>query len=50
MKVVDLMSRPVETCSPEDSLTLRRNACGCIPVVDDEVKPVGMITDRDITA
>jgi CBS domain-containing protein len=23
--------------------------CGCIPVVDENLKPIGMITDRDIT-
>lgn len=30
---------------------MRDNDCGCIPIVanDDDRKPIGMITDRDIT-
>ena len=24
------------------------NACGCVPVVDEQNKPVGILTDRDI--
>jgi CBS domain-containing protein len=53
MKVANLMSRPVETCRPEDSLNTAAQRmwdhnCGSVPVVDGEGRPAGMITDRDI--
>jgi len=53
MRIEQLMSRPVQTCHPEDSLdTAARlmwdNDCGAIPVVDADDKLVGIITDRDI--
>jgi CBS domain-containing protein len=53
MKVQEIMSTRLETCRPED--TLERAAqimwdcdCGVVPVVGDDGKVVGMITDRDI--
>ncbi|MEZ5427114.1 MAG: CBS domain-containing protein [Pyrinomonadaceae bacterium] len=53
MKVKKLMKTEVATCRAEDSLTevagaMHRRDCGVIPVVDDEQKVIGMITDRDI--
>jgi CBS domain-containing protein len=41
-------------CAPDTSLQevakmMVEVDCGCIPVVDENAKPVGMITDRDIT-
>lgn len=53
MKVAELMSRPVETCRQDDSLSVAAQRmwdhnCGSIPVVDATGRPVGVITDRDI--
>lgn len=53
MRIEQLMSRPVQTCHPEDCLDtparlMWDNDCGAIPVVDADDKLVGIITDRDI--
>ena len=53
MKVSEIMTAEVKCCHPEDSLNTAAQLmwdfdCGCIPVVDDSGRPVGMITDRDI--
>lgn len=53
MKVQDIMTPDVETCSPESDLgaaatTMWKRDCGAVPVVDAEGRVVGMITDRDI--
>jgi CBS domain-containing protein len=53
MKVQDIMTSEVETCSPESDLgaaatIMWRRDCGSVPVVDAEGRVVGMITDRDI--
>ena len=53
MKVEQLMTRDVKTCSPDDSLNMAAKLmwdfdCGCVPVVDADDRLVGMITDRDI--
>lgn len=53
MKVSELMSRPVETCSMQDSLNaaaqrMWEHNCGCVPVVDSDGKALGMLTDRDV--
>ena len=53
MNVEEVMNRKVHTCRPEDSLKVPAKLMweqdvGCIPVVDLETRPVGMITDRDI--
>lgn len=52
MKVDDLMTRNVRTCSPDASLTeaakiMAEVNCGAVPVVDGQ-KLAGIITDRDI--
>jgi CBS domain-containing protein len=54
MKAEDLMTRNVCTCSKEDSLEqaarlMWESDVGCLVVTDAEQKPIGMITDRDIT-
>ena len=56
MAVKDVMTGDPACCTAETSLPevarlMVENDCGCIPVVDadDTKKPVGMITDRDIT-
>lgn len=51
--VQELMTRDVKTCRPEDMLDVPARImwdhdCGCIPVVDERGRVVGMITDRDI--
>lgn len=53
MKVEQVMSRNVKTCLPNDTLDrvaqlMWENDCGCVPVVDDDGRAVGMITDRDV--
>ena len=53
MKVSDLMTREVRTCHQHDSLNraaqlMWENDCGAVPVVDSDLKVIGMLTDRDI--
>jgi len=53
MLVENVMTREVESCRPEDTLSaaasvMWRKDCGVVPVVDEEGRVVGMITDRDI--
>lgn len=56
MKVKDIMTKNPACATPTTSLRetakmMVDNDCGCIPVIEDNEnqKPVGMITDRDIT-
>lgn len=53
MRVSQLMTREVATCRPEDDLAkvgrmMFDRDIGCVPVVDQEGRVVGMLTDRDI--
>ncbi len=53
MKVEQVMNRNVKTCRSSDSLDraaqlMWENDCGCVPIVDDEGRGMGMITDRDV--
>jgi CBS domain-containing protein len=53
MKVQQLMSWPVRTCGPHDSLEqaaqlLWEQDCGVLPVVDEKNRVHALITDRDI--
>lgn len=53
MNVQEIMTRPVVTCRPTDSLhfaakLMWEHDCGAIPVIDDTGKLVGIVTDRDI--
>ncbi|MGV3590501.1 MAG: CBS domain-containing protein [Gammaproteobacteria bacterium] len=53
MKVNQAMTAPVKCCTPNSSLEevarmMWDADCGAIPVVGDDNKPVGIITDRDI--
>lgn len=53
MKVQELMTRDVKTCHRGTNLAevasvLWGSDCGALPVVDDENKIIGMISDRDI--
>ena len=49
-----IMTENPKCCAPDTSLVevakmMVEVDCGCIPVVDENSKPIGMITDRDIT-
>jgi CBS domain-containing protein len=53
MKVEQIMNRNVKVCRPQDSLNkaaqiMWDEPCGAVPVIDDQHKPVGFLTDRDI--
>jgi CBS domain-containing protein len=53
MKVQDVMTSQVKSCRPETNLAeaaamMLDYDCGALPVVNDENKVIGMITDRDI--
>ena len=53
MRVKDLMTQPVHTVHERDSLdraayVMWNHDCGAVPVVNDDGRAVGMITDRDI--
>ena len=53
MKVEDVMTRNVESCGVNQSLSaaariMWEKDCGCVPVVDPDGRCVGMLTDRDI--
>jgi CBS domain-containing protein len=53
MKVEQIMNRAVKSCRPLDSLSAAAQImwdepCGAVPVVDDQGKPVGFLTDRDV--
>ena len=53
MKVREMMTSDVKTCRPETNLAeavkdMWEGDCGALPVVSDEGRVIGMITDRDI--
>lgn len=53
MNVSDLMTTHAATCRPDAPLRLAAQImwdhdCGCVPVVDDSNRVLGMITDRDV--
>jgi CBS domain-containing protein len=53
MKIEQLMSRDLRTCSPNDTLDcaarmMWEKDCGVVPIVDSAERVVGVITDRDI--
>ena len=53
MQVQDIMTSKPTCCGPEDSIqdvakAMTENSIGAIPVIDDEGRPVGIVTDRDI--
>ena len=53
MKVQNLMTRDVGTCRPEDAMAAAARVmwerdCGIVPVVDEEGRVVGVVTDRDL--
>lgn len=53
MLVESLMTRDVEVCRPDSTLAdaaavMWRRDCGVVPVVEDDGRVVGVVTDRDI--
>jgi signal-transduction protein with cAMP-binding, CBS, and nucleotidyltransferase domain len=53
MLIDDLATRPVVTCPREATITavaklLATTGVGCVVVVDDDGRPVGICTDRDL--
>jgi CBS domain-containing protein len=53
MKVKCAMNSNVKACRAEDPLNMAAqmmwdNACGSMPVVDEQFRPIGFLTDRDI--
>jgi CBS domain-containing protein len=53
MKVQEVMTSDAKACEPRASLSnaaalMWENDCGTLPVVEDDGRVVGMITDRDI--
>lgn len=53
MKLSQIMTRTVESCCPTDSLAtaaqkMKAHDCGALPVVDQNQRVVGIVTDRDM--
>lgn len=53
MKVSDIMTKDVASCKPDASLRsvaaiMIEKDCGAVPVTNEEGRPIGIITDRDI--
>jgi len=53
MRVKQIMTTDVRSCSPQDTLhdvaaIMWENDVGCVPLIDDGERVVGMVTDRDI--
>ena len=53
MKVKDLMATEVKCCAAHNTLNtaaqmMWENDIGCVPVVDQDGRAIGMLTDRDV--
>ena len=53
MRIQELMTKPAVTCSQDDSLNtaarlMWEHDCGSLPVLGDDGKVVGVLTDRDV--
>lgn len=53
MKIQEIMSQPVVACRESDTLNraaqlMWENDCGAIPVVNDDGRIAGIVTDRDV--
>src|SRR5580692_11984200 len=51
--VEQIMNRDAKVCRPEDSLNkaaqiMWEHRCGALPVVYNQFRPIGFLTDRDI--
>lgn len=54
MKVDEVMTHDAVFCRSSDNLAraaqlMWDHDCGCVPIVDDEARVVGIVTDRDIS-
>ena len=54
MRIAELMTRPAAVCGKRDTMNvaariMRDHDCGAVPVVDDDQRVIGMITDRDLS-
>lgn len=53
MRARDIMTKNPECCrrdhtAREAARVMRDHDCGCVPIVDDDGKVVGIVTDRDL--
>ena len=53
MQINEMMSQPVVTCASASTLDHAARLmwefdCGIVPVVDDDGRPTGVVTDRDV--
>jgi len=53
MRAKDIMTKDPDCCRPSDTArdaaqVMRDRDCGCLPIVDDSEKVIGIITDRDL--
>ena len=53
MNIDSIMEKEVVTCGPEDTLEsaailMWNNACGAVPIVSEDGRALGLITDRDM--
>jgi CBS domain-containing protein len=53
MQIEEVMTKDVGYCRVDDPLNVAAQImwdrdCGCVPVLDDARRPVGMLTDRDL--
>lgn len=53
MKVSEIMTDEVYACRPQDCANeaariMWEHDCGCVPIIDESDRVVGMVTDRDI--
>jgi CBS domain-containing protein len=53
MRIQEIMSEPPMTCSSNESVNaaarlMWEHDCGVVPIVDDDYRVVGIVTDRDI--
>ena len=54
MRARDIMTRKPDCCTREQTArdaaqVMRDRDCGCVPIVDDAGRVVGIVTDRDLT-
>ena len=53
MTVEQIMNRNIKVCGPQESLNraaqiMWEGSCGAVPVVNEQFRPIGFLTDRDI--
>ena len=53
MEITDVMTRALAVCTPSTDLAsagrrMNEQCCGALPVVDEDERLVGILTDRDV--